>query len=406
MNKYLMIFVVIFLSINCFASETAYVPGQIMIQIVNNSDALIENLQTDMNSIELRKIRLLSERMNIWLFSFESGEVDDSEVKQEIKNHPMVIDAQFNHYTSQREIIPNDTSFNLQWNMHNTGQSNGTVDADIDATDAWEINPGGVTALGDTLVIAVIDGGCDINHDDINFFKNQNEIPNNGVDDDNNGYVDDFNGWNAYTHSGFIPTDSHGTHVAGIAGAIGNNNLGVTGVNWNAKIMPIAGESSVESVVVEAYGYVLEMRKLWNETGGEFGAFVISTNASFGVDFGNPANYPLWSAIYDSLGFAGVLSAAATMNSHQNVDIVGDMPTACNSDYLITVTNTTNNDEKHSMAAYGVTTIDIGAPGSSIYSTNYHLAINLLNYTCSIFHRKQLHLLSLESDLLHLEDTV
>ena len=96
-----------------------------------------------------------------------------------------------------------------------------------------------------------------------------------------------------------MPTDSHGTHVSGIAGAIGDNDLGVTGVNWNAKIMPIAGSSGVESVVVEAYGYVLEMRKLYDETEGEFGAYVISTNASFGVNYGNPANFPLWSALYD-----------------------------------------------------------------------------------------------------------
>ncbi|MBT4576469.1 MAG: S8 family serine peptidase, partial [Candidatus Cloacimonetes bacterium] len=222
------------------------------------------------------------------------------------------------------------------------------------------------------LVIAVVDGGCDLTHEDLNLFKNVHEIPNNGVDDDNNGYVDDYDGWNAYNHSGNVPTDSHGTHVSGIAGAIGNNEIGVAGVNWNAKIMPIAGDSPVESIVVEAYGYVLEMRKKYNETDGEFGAFVISTNASFGVDYGNPANYPLWSAMYDSLGVAGVLSAAATMNIHTNVDVVGDMPTACDSDYLITVTNTTKYDLKHSMAAYGLETIDLGAPGSSVYSTNYN----------------------------------
>ncbi|RLC53372.1 MAG: hypothetical protein DRH79_03695 [Candidatus Cloacimonadota bacterium] len=372
MYKFVSIFVLTLFCLSVFADETAYVPGEIMIQISDNSDMIIENLEADMNTIKLTKIRLLSKRMNIWLFSFESGKVDDSVIKQDIKNHPMVLEAQFNHYISKREIIPDDTSFNLQWNMYNTGQSGGTADADIDATDAWEINPGGVTVLGDTLVIAVVDGGCDLNHDDLNFYKNENEIPNNGVDDDDNGYVDDYDGWNAYSHTGFVPTDSHGTHVAGIAGAIGNNNLGVTGVNWNAKIMPIAGDSNVESIVVEAYGYALEMRQLWNETDGEFGAFVISTNASFGVDFGNPANYPLWSAMYDSLGIAGVLSTAATMNSNQNVDEVGDMPTACDSDYLITVTNTTNNDTKNGSAAFGLETIDLGAPGTHVYSTNYN----------------------------------
>jgi len=371
MKNLILILIIAVFWITTITAETAYVPGQIMIQLSNYDENTIGELESELRTINLHKIRVLSMRMNIWLFGFEPGKTSDSKIKQQILDHVSVQNAQFNHYTSKREIFPNDESFELQWNMYNNGGI-GVEDADIDATDAWEITEGGVTVLGDTLVIAVVDGGCDLTHEDLNLFKNVHEIPNNGVDDDNNGYVDDYDGWNAYNHSGNVPTDSHGTHVSGIAGAIGNNEIGVTGVNWNAKIMPIAGDSPVESIVVEAYGYVLEMRKKYNETDGEFGAFVISTNASFGVDYGNPANYPLWSAMYDSLGVAGVLSAAATMNIHTNVDVVGDMPTACDSDYLITVTNTTKYDLKHSMAAYGLETIDLGAPGSSVYSTNYN----------------------------------
>ena len=371
MKNLILILIIAVFWITTITAETAYVPGQIMIQLSNYDENTIGELESELRTINLHKIRVLSMRMNIWLFGFEPGKTSDSKIKQQILDHVSVQNAQFNHYTSKREIFPNDESFELQWNMYNNGGI-GVEDADIDATDAWEITEGGVTVLGDTLVIAVVDGGCDLTHEDLNLFKNVHEIPNNGVDDDNNGYVDDYDGWNAYNHSGNVPTDSHGTHVSGIAGAIGNNEIGVAGVNWNAKIMPIAGDSPVESIVVEAYGYVLEMRKKYNETDGEFGAFVISTNASFGVDYGNPANYPLWSAMYDSLGVAGVLSAAATMNIHTNVDVVGDMPTACDSDYLITVTNTTKYDLKHSMAAYGLETIDLGAPGSSVYSTNYN----------------------------------
>ncbi|MDA3813856.1 MAG: S8 family serine peptidase [Candidatus Cloacimonetes bacterium] len=372
MKKSILILILALFCVNIFAAEKAYVPGEIMIQLSNIDDETIENLETDMKAVNLHRISLLSKRMKIWLFGFEPGKVDDSLIKQHIKNHSSVQEAQFNHYISQRELFPDDSSFDLQWNMHNTGSTGGVEDADIDAPEAWDITTGGITVLGDTLVIAVIDGGCDLNHEDLDLWKNEDEIPNNGIDDDDNGYVDDYDGWNAYNHTGNVPTDSHGTHVSGIAGAIGNNALGVTGVNWNAKIMPIAGSSSVESVVVEAYGYVLEMRQLYNETDGEFGAFVISTNASFGVNYGNPANYPLWSAVYDSLGVVGILSAAATMNINANVDEVGDMPTACESDYLITVTNTTKYDVKASSAAYGLETIDLGAPGSSVYSTNYN----------------------------------
>jgi len=372
MKNVILIFIITFFCVNILIAETAYVSGEILIQLSNFDDTAIEILEADMKKISLYKIRLLSKRMNIWLFGFESGKMNDSQIKQQIKKHSSVKEAQFNHYVSQRELFPNDEFFDLQWNMYNTGTSGGIMDADIDATDAWEITIGGVTALGDTLVIAVIDGGCDLNHEDLDLWKNENEIPGNGIDDDNNGYIDDYDGWNAYNHSGNVPTDSHGTHVSGIAGAIGNNEIGVAGVNWNAKIMPIAGSSTVESVVMEAYGYVLEMRKLYDETEGEFGAFVISTNASFGVNYGNPVTYPLWSAVYDSLGVAGVLSAAATMNINANVDEVGDMPTACESDYLITVTNTTNYDMKAGSAAYGLETIDLGAPGSGIYSTNFN----------------------------------
>jgi len=370
MKKYLFIFILTFSFVISYAVETDYVHGQIIIQLTNIESTTISKLEAEFVSIDLNKIRLLSKRMNILLFGFRSEKVTDFVIKQQIRNHSSVLQAQFNHYVFQRELFPNDTSFDLQWNMHNDGMSGGVEDADIDAPEAWEITTNGVTVLGDTLVIAVIDGGCDLTHDDLDLWKNYNEIPNNGIDDDDNGYIDDIDGWNAYNHTGNVPTNSHGTHVSGIAGAIGNNDLGVTGVNWNAKIMPVAGSSGTESVVVEAYGYVLEMRRLYDESNGELGAFIVSTNASFGVNYGNPDDYPLWSSIYDSLGVAGVLSAAATMNINVNVDEVGDMPTACESDYLITVTNTNKFDEKSTSAAYGLETIDLGAPGSSIYSTD------------------------------------
>lgn len=367
------LFLLLLATCSILTAEMPYVDGEIMVQpeyCLNQTDQ-ISSICDDFSEIDLRFERLLSRRLNIWLCSFSKDILKDEEIKNKLSEHPQIKAVQFNHCIQKREI-PDDPNFHLQWNMHNVGQGGGLPDADIDAPEAWDISVGGVTALSDTLVIAIIDGGCDLNHEDIDFFKNINEIPDNGIDDDGNGYIDDYHGWNAYSHSGFIPTDSHGTHVAGIAGAVGNNALGVTGVSRNAKIMPIAGESTVESVVVEAYGYVFEMRKLWNETEGTLGAFVVSTNASFGVDYGNPANYPLWCAIYDSLGMAGVLSSAATMNAGVNIDVVGDMPTACDSEYLITVTNTRNDDTRHTSAAWGLVTIDLGAPGSSIYSTNWN----------------------------------
>jgi subtilisin family serine protease len=265
--------------------------------------------------------------------------------------------------------------------MKNTGQNSGTNDADIDAPEAWELCTGGITSSGDTVVVAVVDGGFFIAHQDINFWKNYAEIPGNSIDDDGNGYVDDVNGWNAYNNNGTITSSQHGTHVSGTVAAKGNNNLGVVGMNWNAKVMAIQASSGTESVVVAGYAYAFKLRQMYNQSNGAAGAFVVSTNSSFGVDNGNPNSYPIWCGMYDSLGAVGVLSAGATANANFNIDVTGDMPTACPNNHLITVTNTDRNDVKASSAGYGLTTIDLGAPGSTIYSTTPNNAYASLSGT-------------------------
>lgn len=376
-GKFTILFILLsFLSI---AQTENFIKGQLIIQFKEKGNEAI--LKARYTELGMQELRLLSARMNIWLFSYDTEGTSDSEVKFIIQNDPLVKIVQFNHVLTLRDsesgsslseqmmLFPDDTMFDTQWHLHNTGQSGGTEDADIDAPEAWEISTGGVTALGDSIVVAIVDGGCQLNHPDLTYWYNYDEIPNNGIDDDGNGYVDDFRGWNAYDNSPNVPSNSHGTHVSGIAGATGNNSAGVSGVNWNVKIMPVAGSSTNEATVVAAYSYVHEMRALYNETNGEYGAFVVATNSSFGVDLGQPENYPLWCAMYDSLGVQGVLSCAATANANWNIDVVGDVPTACPSDFMIAVTNTTRNDLKNSGAAYGLTTIDLGAPGTSILST-------------------------------------
>jgi hypothetical protein len=143
----------------------------------------------------------------------------------------------------------------------------------------------------------------------------------------------------------------------------------VTGVNWGVKIMPVMGSDGTEAQVVEAYTYVFDARKLYNTTNGAQGAFVVSTNSSFGVDMGQPSQYPLWCAMYDSMGVVGILSAAATANQNWDIDQVGDIPTACSSIFMLAVTNTTRNDVKTTSAGYGAQTIDLGAPGTQVEST-------------------------------------
>jgi subtilisin family serine protease len=349
-----------------FSQDVNYVQGEMIIWLkadVNPNSVISRNKYLD-----LRAKEHLVPDMNIWLFEFDYNRMSPELAIQQVRRDVDVFVAQFNHYISQR-LTPNDPSFSQQWALNNTGQSGGTPDADIDAPEAWNITTNGLTALGDSIVVCVVDGGFYLTHQDLKFWKNWREIPGNNIDDDTNGYIDDVNGWNAVNQNGNIGTDAHGTHVSGIAGAIGNNSIGISGVNWGIKIMAIQGSSSNEAVVVRAYGYCLKQRKLYNQTNGVKGAFVVSTNSSFGVDYGQPVNFPLWCAFYDSLGNAGILSACATANLNINIDVQGDIPTACPSPYMVSVTNTTNTDAKNSGAAYGLLTIDLGAPGTSVYST-------------------------------------
>ena len=311
-----------------------------------------------------------SERYRVYVLSYP-GSVAPQTALAAAKNCPAVALAQFNH-TMELRAAPNDASYSAQqWSLNNTGQGGGTPGADIDAELAWNITTGGLTQTGDTLVVAIVDGSFQISHPDLapTLFINRFEIPGNGIDDDGNGYIDDVNGWNAFNNNGSISSGQHGTHVAGIVAAQGNNGIGVSGVNWNARWMPIQGSSGNEATVVAAYAYAASMRERYDQTGGQQGAFVVSTNASFGVDNGNAANYPIWCAFYDTLGTLGILNAGAGPNQGVNVDVVGDIPTTCPSSYMVAVTNTTRTDAKNSGAGYGPIHMDLGAPGTSIYNT-------------------------------------
>src|SRR3989442_13327689 len=161
-------------------------------------------------------------------------------------------------------VAPNDPYFTggSLWGLNNTGQSGGTVDADIDAPEAWDV------ARGDgSVVVGIIDSGVDYNHPDLaaNVWTNPGEIPGDGRDNDGNGYVDDVHGWDFFNHDNDPMDDNgHGTHVAGTIAASGNNGTGVVGVNWNAKVLPLkfmgAGGSGYLSDAVAAINYATNLR--------------------------------------------------------------------------------------------------------------------------------------------------
>jgi hypothetical protein len=379
--KYISLFAVLtFLltSTTCAQSETQnenyvsdHLAGQFICLLHNNAEVNKVISQLNSNSqFDFTATKRLSKSMNVWLFNF-MPDSNENQAKLALERHKDIQLAQFNHTNLSVRDTPNDTLFYRQWSFLNDGTNGGSGLADISAKSAWDITTGGTTSIGDTIVVAVIDQGFDVDHVDLidNMFINHGEIHGNNIDDDGNGYVDDRQGWDFYNDDPFHPNNNHGTHVSGTVGASGNNQIGVTGINWNVKILPITGSSTLESTVVEAYAYVLELRRMYNETNGEKGAYVVATNSSFGVDEGQPFDYPIWCAMYDSLGYAGVLSAGATANDNVNIDDVGDVPTACGSNFLISVTNMRSTDEINGNAGFGFESIDLGAPGTGIYST-------------------------------------
>lgn len=355
------------------AQQVKVVDGQILVQMVSghvgDEVANFLNEQTG-DRAKARSLRELSSHMNIWQIAFDEESIGMDEALRLVWTSPIVTVAQFNHVLSNRATLPNDASIGSQWQYVNTGQSGGTPGADIDMDLAWDITTGGLTSLGDTIVACVIDDGLNQAHQDFgnNVWVNHNEIPNNNIDDDGNGFVDDYRGWDAYNNSDNIyQGGGHGTPVAGIVGAKGNNGIGVAGVNWDVKLMIVRGGGN-ESDAIAAYSYPLEMRKLYNQTNGAQGAFVVTTNASWGVNFGQPSAAPLWCAMYDTLGVYGIVSCGATANLGIDIDQQGDLPTACPSDFLISVTNMNHNDAKVNGAGWGTNTIDLGAFGQNAYT--------------------------------------
>ncbi|MEM7342836.1 MAG: S8 family peptidase [Chloroflexota bacterium] len=255
---------------------------------------------------------------------------------------------------------PNDPDFPLQWDKNNTGQSGGVVDADIDAVEAWDIHTG-----GSTPIIAIIDSGVDLDHEDLvaNLWINSGEIAGNGLDDDSNGYIDDINGWNFCNGGcgvqGNNPDDDngHGTHVAGIAAAVGNNGKGIAGVSWSARIMAVkatnSGGNGTVGSVTEAINYAVAN-----------GATVINMSIA-AVGLSHPCSgtlAPIETAMKNALAQGVLMSVSSGNQSAAQV--------ACPATYTeaIAVGSTTRSDIRASTSNRGPR-LDVAAPGDFIYST-------------------------------------
>lgn len=250
--------------------------------------------------------------------------------------------------------VPNDPSFSMQWGLHNTGQSGGTVGAHVGAASAWDVTTG-----SGRVIVAVIDTGVDYTHPDLagNMWRNPGEVPGNGMDDDGNGFVDDVYGWDfANNDNNPMDDNGHGTHVAGIIGAIGNNGLGVAGVAWRVQIMALkflnSSGTGQLSNAIRALNYAVAM-----------GAHVSNNSYSGGGYF---------QAFADAIaaaGRAGHIFVASAGNAGQNNDVSPTYPASYNLDNIISVAATDRNDRLASFSNFGARTVDIAAPGVQIYST-------------------------------------
>lgn len=366
-----------FLCILSFAQATfdnkPFVEGELLVQLEPNGN-IHDVVKRFPNHLGLQVVEELSAPMRVWLVKFDSNAIATIEMQQMLYDDHDVTISDYNYYIEMRETVPDDLQLSQQWHHINTGQTGGTADADIDSDLAWDITTGGTSATNDNIVVCIIEG-ANLDHDDLrnNRWINPFEIAGNGIDDDGNGYIDDIMGWNAGGNNGTIGygtnsgATSHGTNCVGMFAAEGNNNLGVVGANWDLKVMVSTYASTTQSAVIAAYTYPLVQRQRWNNSNGTEGAFVVATSASWGIDNANPDNYPLWCNFYDTLGRYGIINIGATTNSNLNVDVSGDMPTACSSPYMVGVGRTDHND--NTAGGYGVTTIDLGAPGINVRTT-------------------------------------
>jgi len=265
-----------------------------------------------------------------------------------------ILYAQPNYQVRAVSSFPNDSRFDDLWGMHNTGQTGGTPDADIDAPEAWSIATG-----SEQIIVAVIDTGVDYTHPDLapNMWKNEPEFygaP--GVDDDRNGYIDDIYGYD-FCNDDADPMDDHyhGTHCAGTVGAVGNNSEGVAGVCWNVRIMALKFLDS------DGYG--------WTDDAVSCLEYCVLMGADLSSNSWGGGGYDqaLKDAI-DAAGAEGMLFVAAAGNDGANNDTYPHYPSSYDSDSVIAVMSTDKNDNRSSSSNYGLTSVDIGAPGSGILS--------------------------------------
>src|SRR5687768_5097838 len=254
-------------------------------------------------------------------------------------------------------ILPRDPQFNDQWALANSGQRGGKQGADISATLAWATTTG-----TEDVIVAVLDSGVDYTHEDLmsNMWVRPADMA--PYNDSELGTVDDLNGYNAIDgNSDPMDDNGHGTHCAGIIGAEGENNLGIAGVNWNVRIMPLkfmnSGGFGTTKDAIEAINYVIARKK--------DGVNVRIISASWGSTQKSRALEEVIRKAYES----DILFVAAAGNSSVSNDRSPHYPSSYNVPNVVSVAALDRNDQLASFSNYGAKSVAIAAPGVDILST-------------------------------------
>ena len=364
------------------AKEPEFVPGEVLV-LFRESSPLAKNqarLETVLRGLDrdipARVERFAGAEIVSGLRLARVAPAETLATIAALNQRPDVLYAEPNYLLrpAQASVLPNDPRFPEMYGLRNTGQvgfndyigqqASGTPDADIDADLAW-----GITTGSSDVVVGVIDTGIDINHPDLrdNIWVNPGEIAGDGIDNDGNGRIDDVNGWDFSAPSGGDasvfdnPTiDDHGTHVAGTIGASGNNGVGVTGINWRVKIMPlkfIGGTSGSTANAAAAINYAIAMRQR--------GVNIRVLNNSWG---GSGQSQTLVNAI-NAANNAGILFVASAGNDSTNNDDFPHFPSSHIAPNVVPVAATDRFDQLARLSNFGPRGVLVAAPGRGILST-------------------------------------
>ncbi|TMP76028.1 S8 family serine peptidase [Pseudoalteromonas sp. S1608] len=292
------------------------------------------------------------------LAKFKISGMSAKEAIERLKSHQAIEYVEPDYRVSIANAT-NDPRFEDLWGLNNEGQTGGTVDADIDAPEAWSISTG-----SRDVVVGVIDTGVDYSHPDLaaNAWVNSGEIAGDGIDNDGNGYIDDVHGINAITDAGDpMDDEGHGTHVSGTIGASGNNGVGIVGVNHDVSIVGCkflaADGTGSTSGAIKCIDYMVGLKNS--------GVNLRVLNNSWG---GGGYSQALADAITASEQ-ADILFVAAAGNDAVDNDVNPHYPSNYENDNVLSIASTDSRDNMSGFSQWGLTSVDMGAPGSAILST-------------------------------------